>query len=443
MAESRYRPSLRSEHDAVIAKLAVPALGTLIAEPLYVLTDTAIVGRIGTTELGGLALASTVLLTAHAVLIFLAYGTTAAVSRLIGAQQVRDAADRSIQALWLAVGFGLLTIGLVLVFGTWMLELLGGEGDVLAAAELYLGVSIWGFPFLLLMMSAGGSFYGRQNTVTPLVLAVSGALANLVIEVVLIYGFGYGLGASALATVIAQVATGSIAAGLVVRWAGTVGVGPRPVWSTMRQLLQAGRALVIRTVALRGSFTLSAAVAARIGVAELAAHQVVLQVWGTLALALDAVAIAGQSLTGTFLGAGDVERARGAARRMIELDVVFGIVAGLGIVAARRPIAELFSTDPDVVAVTAFILLFVAVQQPINSIVFALDGILIGAGDLDYLAQTMVAATAIFAALAVTVLLSGAGLGWLWAALGAFMVLRAGFMWRRWRDDVWLVTGAG
>lgn len=434
---------MRSEHDAVIAKLAVPALGTLIAEPLYVLTDTAIVGRIGTDELAGLALASTVLLTAHAVLIFLAYGTTAAVSRLIGANQIRDAADRSVQALWLAVGFGIAVIAIVTAFSTPLLRLLGGDGAVLEAAELYLGVSIWGFPFLLLMMSAGGSFYGRQNTVTPLVLAVSGAVANLVIEVVLIYGFGYGLGASALATVIAQFVTGVIAVVIVLRWAATQGVGSRPNWTTMRSLLNAGKALVVRTVALRGSFTLSAAIAARIGVAELAAHQVVLQVWGTLALALDAVAIAGQSLTGNFLGAGDVERARGAARRMIELDVVFGIVAGLGIVVARQPIAELFSTDPDVVAVTAFILLFVAAQQPINSIVFALDGILIGAGDLTYLAQTMVISTVIFAGLAVAVLLTSAGLGWLWAALGCFMLLRAGFMWRRWRDDVWLVTGAG
>lgn len=433
---------LRSEHDKSITRLAVPALGTLIAEPLYVLTDTAIVGRIGTEELGGLALASTVLLTAHAVLIFLAYGTTAAVARLIGAGRVGDAADRSIQALWLAVGFGIALIALLTLFGTPLLKLLGGEGEVLAAAELYLGISVFGFPFLLLVMSAGGSFHGRQDTVTPLVLAVVGAGANLIIEVVLIYGFGYGLGASALSTVIAQIGTSIPAVWLVLRWSRSVGVGPRPNWVTMRSLLTAGKALVVRTIALRGSFTLSAAVAARIGVVELAAHQVALQVWGTLALALDAVAIAGQSLTGTYLGAGDVGRARGAARRMIELDVLFGVVGGLVIVTARQPIAELFSTDPDVVSMTAFILLFVAAQQPVNGVVFALDGILIGAGDLAYLARTMVAATAIFAGLAVTVLLSDAGLGWLWAALGIFMLLRAGFLWRRWRDDVWLVTGA-
>lgn len=434
---------LRSEHDAVIGKLAIPAFGTLVAEPLYVLTDTAIVGRIGTTELAGLALASTVLLTAHAILIFLAYGTTAAVSRLLGAGQIRDAADRSIQALWLAIGFGIMVIAALNIAGTPLLELLGGEGDVLEAAELYLDISLYGFPFLLLMMSASGSFYGRQNTVTPLVLAVVGAVANLVIEVVLIYGFGYGLGASALATVIAQLGTSIVAVWLVVRWSVSVGVGPHPNWRTMRSLLSAGKALVVRTVALRGSFTLSAAVAARIGVTELAAHQIALQVWGTLALALDAVAIAGQSLTGRFLGAGEIDRAKGAARRMIELDVVFGVVAAVAIIAGRQSIASLFSTDEAVVSTSAFILLFVAAQQPINGVVFALDGILIGAGDLAYLARTMVMATLVFAALALSVLLLDAGLGWLWAALGVFMVLRARFLWVRWKDDVWLVTGAG
>lgn len=433
---------LRSEYDRVIARLAVPALGTLVAEPLYVLTDTAIVGRIGTTELAGLALASTILLTAHAVLIFLAYGTTAAVARLLGAGRVADGADRSIQALWLAIIFGLAVIAVLLAFGTPLLRLLGGEGEVLTAAELYLSISVFGFPFLLLTMSAGGSFHGRQDTVTPLILAVTGAVANLVIEVTLIYGFGYGLGASALSTVIAQIGTAVAAVWLVLRWSTSVGVGPRANWTTMKSLLDAGKALVVRTVALRGSFTLSAAVAARIGVAELAAHQIVLQVWGTLALALDAVAIAGQSLTGTFLGAGDVSRARGAARRMIELDVVFGVAAGAVLVVAREPIASLFSTDPDVVSLTAFILVFVAAQQPVNGVVFALDGILIGAGDLVYLARTMVVATVIFAGLAVGVLVADGGLGWLWAALGVFMVLRAAFLWRRWQDDVWLVTGA-
>lgn len=433
---------LRSEHDRVIGRLAIPALGTLIAEPLYVLADTAIVGRIGTTELAGLALASTLLLTAHAIMIFLAYGTTAAVSRLLGAGRIQDAADRSVQALWLGFGFGLAVVAILYPLGRPLLVLLGGEGEVVEAGRLYLNVSLPGFPFLLLMMGAGGSFHGRQNTRTPLALAITGALLNLGIELALVPGLGYGLGASALSTVIAQTIVGIAGAALVLRWARSVGVGAAPNWATMRVLLSTGKALVLRTVALRGSFTLSAAVAARIGVAEIAAHQIALQIWGTFALALDAVAIAGQSLTGNFLGAGLAERARGAARRMIEIDVVVGVMATIVLILGRGPIASIFTSDQAVVDVTAFILLFVALQQPLNGVVFALDGILIGAGDLAYLARSMVIATAAFAAVAVVLLMTSPGIGWLWAGLTGFMFLRAWLLVARWRDDAWLVTGA-
>ncbi len=434
--------TMRSEHDRAIGQLAIPALGTLIAEPLYVLADTAIVGRIGTNELAGLALASTVLLSAHSLMIFLAYGTTAAVSRLIGADRVDDAADRSVQALWLGVLLGLATIAVVYPLGRPLLQLLGAQGKPLESALLYLNVSLPGFPFLLLMMGAGGSFHGRQNTRTPLLLALAGATLNLVLELVLVVGYGYGVGASALSTVIAQLVVGSIAAGLVLRWARTIGVGPAANWQTMRSLLATGKALVLRTVALRGSFTLSAAVAARMGVAEIAAHQVALQVWGTLALALDAVAIAGQALTGRFLGAGQADRARAAARRMIEIDVLVGIVAGLMILLTRNQVAGLFSTDPEVVSLTGFVLLFVAFQQPLNGLVFALDGILIGAGDLAYLARSMVVATGAFTAIAVVILIAGLGIGWLWFALFGFMALRAWYLVARFRDDAWLITGA-
>ncbi len=433
--------SLRSPHDRTIGKLAIPALGTLVAEPLYVLVDTAIVGRIGTTELAGLAVASTVILTLHSLLIFLAYGTTATVSRLIGAGDTAQAAHRSIQALWLSFGLGLASVALLAATGNALLGLFNTEADVFAAAQTYFFISLPGFPFLLLMMGAGGSFHGRQNTVTPLTLAVAGAVLNLVVELVLIVGLGYGLGASALSTVIAQVLTGTVAAFLVVRWARGLDTSTRPDLAVMLQLLRQGQALILRTAALRGSFTLSAFVAARIGTTELAAHQIALQIWGTLALSLDAVAIAGQALTGRFLGAGRKDEARGAARRMIEIDVAVGVLAGVIILLLRRPISELFTTDPAVASVAALVLVFVALQQPLNGLVFALDGVLIGAGDLTYLARTMVYAALLFAALASSVAVLGWGIGWLWASLIVFMAARGFFLHRRWQDDRWLVTG--
>lgn len=436
---------VRSEHDSEIARLAIPALGTLIAEPLYVLSDTAVVGRIGTTELAGLALASTVLLTFHAILIFLAYGTTGTVSRFIGAGQDRQAAELSWQALWLAGGLGAAIALILLVTGPFFIGLLGGSETtraVLDAAWLYLRISLLGFPFMLFMLAGGGVFHGRQNTVIPLVIAIVSAIANLVIEVVLIFGLDYGLGASALSTVIAQVGAGVAYIVLTRRWASELSVPMGPNWAQMRKLLKTSKALVIRTTMLRGSFTYATAVAASFGVAALAAHQVTMQVWSTLVLALDAVAIAGQSLTGRYLGANQPEKAKAASQRMVEVDVAVGVVAGIGLFAARHWVAGLFSTDPEVVSATASVLVIAALQQPISGYLFALDGVLIGAGDLDYLAKTVSLSAVIFMAFGYGVQQSGLGLNWLWVAIGAFITLRAIAVGLRFRTSAWQTTGA-
>jgi putative MATE family efflux protein len=202
----------------------VPALGTLVAEPLYVLADTAIVGRLGTPQLAGLALATTVLLTVHGVMIFLAYGTTAAVSRLLGAGEEREAARTSIQNLWLALVLGIGFAVLVWAAASPLLRALGGSGDALGFGLTYLRISAFGLPLLLITLAGAGTFHGRQNTRTPLVVAVGSAVANLVIEIVLIYGFGYGIGASALATVVAQFGAAVVFVQRSVGWARSLEV---------------------------------------------------------------------------------------------------------------------------------------------------------------------------------------------------------------------------
>ncbi len=440
-SEGRVSGLLRSPHDRDIARLAVPALGTLVAEPLYVLADTAIVGRLGTDQLAGLALASTVLLTVHSALIFLAYGTTSTVARLVGAERKTEAATQAIQGLWLAIALGVAGSALMGAFAEPLLRALGGEGSTLTAGLTYLRVSLVGFPFLLIMLAGAGAFNGRQDTRTPLAIAVSGAVANLVIELILVPGMGYGIGASALSTVIAQVGTGLAYIAMLTKWARAERISIRPSPAALATLAWAGRALVLRAVALRGSFTLAAAVAARISVPALAAHQIGLQLWSTLALTLDAVAIAGQALTGKWLGAGDGERARQAAKRMIQLDVGVGLVAALVVLAARPWIGRIFTTDPEVIALTGTVLLWVAVTQPLNGYVFALDGILIGAGDMRYLGRTMALAAIVFIAMATWMLRTSAGLNVLWLALSVFMVLRAAALWYRWRTDAWIVLG--
>jgi len=433
---------LRSKHDPEIARLAIPAFGTLVAGPLYILADTAIVGHIGSAELGGLALATTIFLTIHGFLIFLAYGTTAMVSRLIGAGDTTRAAHVSVQGLWLALLLGLPSAGLIWWQADWLLTTLGSSGASHGFGRTYLVVGAGGLPFLLMLLAGAGSFHGRQNTTLPLVVAVGSAALNLVLESVAVLWLGYGIGASALSTVIAEGVAAMIYTVKVIGWARQLGVSIAPQLSTITGLVQAGKPLILRNLALRGAFTAATAVAARVGVAAVGGHQIGLQVWSTLALALDAVAIAGQALTGRWLGAGAVEQARQAARRMIEVDVGLGVVMGALVFVTRHWVAAAFSTDAEVVAAAGIVLVWVALTAPLNGFVFALDGILIGAGDHRYLGRTMAAASVVFAILAWTVNTTDAGLNWLWACLGAFMVLRAGTLWWRWRSDHWIVVGA-
>lgn len=431
-----------SPWDREIGRLAVPALGALIAEPLYVLVDTAVVGHLGTPQLGGLAVAASVLLTIHSVCIFLAYGTTAAVARLLGAGHDRAAAHQAVQGLWLG---GLL--GVALAVTGWplagpLVRLLAADAAVAHEAEIYLRLSLPGLPALLLVLAGTGYLRGLQDTRTPLAVAVGSAAANLVLELVVVYGFDQGIGASALATVVAQWGAAAVYVRSIGRSARQLGVTSGPDLATIRRLLVVAGALVVRTASLRGALVLSTAVAARIGTDDLGAHQVTYELWSALALALDAVAIAGQALIGRLLGAGDIAAARDAGRRMLQLGVATGVLAGLVVVAARGVLPDLFTDDPAVIALTGFVLWHLAVLQPLNGLVFVLDGLLIGAGDLGFLARAMAGAGLVFVAGAAAVLGFDLGLGWLWAAIGLFMAARAIPLAARWRGGAWAVPGA-
>lgn len=436
------RRRLRSPYDREIARLAIPAFGALIAEPVYVLTDTAIVGHLGTPQLGGLAVATSILLTLYAVFIFLAYGTTAAVSRLLGAGDRREATHQAVQSLWLAVLVGAALVVLGLAGAGTLVDLMGAEGAVRTNALLYLRISLPGVPALLLVLAGTGYVRGLQDTRTPLVVAVATGALNLALEVVCIYGLGMGLGASAATTVVAQWAAAGVYLHIVRREARSHGLGLAPHPASLRRLGAVGRDLLIRTAALRASLVVATSVAARLGAVDLAAHQVAFEVWSFLAFGLDAIAIAGQALVGRALGAGDGAMARGAGRRMIELGVAAGVVVGAAVAAARSVLPHVFTDDPAVIGLAAFVLLWVAVLQPVNAVAFVLDGILIGAGDMRFLAGAMAVSAAIFIPAAVAVAVLGAGIGWLWASLALFMASRAGILLARFAGDRWLVLGA-
>jgi putative MATE family efflux protein len=415
----------------------------LVAEPLYILTDTAVVGHLGTDQLAGLAIASSILLIGYSLFIFLAYGTTAAVARLLGAGDEERAAHQAVQGVWLAFGVGLVLVVVGQVFAVPLVELLGATGAVRDYALVYLRISLIGVPATLVVLAGTGYLRGLQDTTTPLVVAVASATGNLVLELVLIYGFGLGIGASAWATVVAQFG----AAAVYVIWVGRAvqvhRVALAPHGATLRRLAVVGVDLFVRTAALRGSLLVATAVAARLGTVALAAHQIAFEIWSFLALALDAIAIAGQALIGRYLGAGDEISARRSGRRMIEWGVAAGLVLGAITIGLRTVLPHVFTSDPAVVDVAAFVLVFVGIMQPVNGVVFVLDGLLIGAGDLRYLAGAMLVSFVAFLPFALAVPVLGLGIGWLWTALVVFMVARMVTLGWRWMDDRWAVVGAG
>ena len=431
---------VRSEWDREIFRLAVPALGALIAEPVYVLSDTAIVGHLGTPQLAGLAVAAAILVTGYSVFIFLAYGTTASVARLFGAGDQREATHQAVQGGWLAVSVPVTVAGLVLAGP--LVRLFGASGAAAGYAETYLRISALGVPAVLVTYAAVGWLRGRQDTKTPLLVAVVSAAVNLVLEIVLILGLGYGVGASAASTVLVQWAAVAVYLAGLGRQAVLLQVGLRPLGRAVGRLARVGLDLLVRTVALRLALAAATAVAARLGPAQVGAHQIAFELWNTLALALDAIAIAAQALVGRLLGADNAAGARAATRRMVELGLVFGVAVGLALLALRDVLPHAFTDDSQVVQLAAFVLLFAAVLQPVNAVVFVLDGVLMGAGDMRYLAVSMVVSAALFLVLAGILVATGAGLGWLWTAIGVLMLARLATLAARLRTDAWLVTGA-
>ncbi|HJL89235.1 MAG TPA: MATE family efflux transporter [Acidimicrobiales bacterium] len=429
-----------------ILRLAVPALGALMAEPLYVLADTAVVGHLGTESLGGLAIASAALLVGYNVCIFLAYGSTAAVARLMGADQKAAAAHQAIQGLWLAVvlGIGLAVLGMA--FTEPFLRLLGAGDNVLREATTYFRISLLGAPGMLLMLAGVGYLRGTKDTLRPLWVGVGTAVVNLAVELVLIYGLGMGIGASAAATVVAQWLGAGFYLFWIVREAGRHDVGLRPDLEAIRRLLVVGADLLVRTVSLVGTFTLATAVAARIGTVQVAAHQIAFQIWFLLAMAMDAMAIAAQAMVGNLLGAGRADEARRVGNRVVAWSIGIGLSLGVvlvaGVTAAGDTIPRIFSADPAVIALVGFLLLHVAMMAPLSGLAFALDGILIGAGDQRFLAQAMGLSFAIFVPAAVVGRSLGAGIGWLWGAIWLFMAVRSVILFGRFRGARWQVLGS-
>lgn len=432
----------RGPYDREIGRLALPALGSLIAEPLYLLADTAIVGSLGTEPLGGLAVAAIVLTAVFGIFNFLAYATTGTVARRLGAGNPRTAAERGIDGMWLAAGLGVALTVVGLLTAPLVVDLMGASPEVRPYALTYLRISLLGAPFANLALAGAGYLRGLQDTHTTLVIAVVANIANLALDLVLVKVLDLGIAGSAWGTVIAQVGAAAVFLAITGRLARAAGASLRPRADGVRETAVVGGHLVLRTGSLLLALLAATAVAARISDAALAAHQITYQIWSFLAFTLDAIAIAAQAMIGRLLGADDAAGARAASRRMLELGVLIGVGLGLVVALLRTVVVPVFTGSGDVRDLAEQALLVVAALQPVAAVVFVLDGVLIGAGDSRYLAVAMVAATLAYAPCALLVLALDGGLVALWLALGVWMLARMVGLGVRFLDRRWLVTGA-
>jgi putative MATE family efflux protein len=427
----------RSPYDREILRLALPALGALAAEPLYILVDTAIVGHLGREPLAALGAAATAL-SVFAMFNFLQYGTTAQVARASGAGERETARALGAQALWLSLAIGVvLAVGVAALAGP-IVRAVGVEGETAELAETYLRIVSIGLPSAFVALGGQGFLRGIGRLGSPLVILVAGNLVNAVLEVVLVYGFDLGIAGSAWGTAVAQTGMGVAFLVLVLHH---VGSQRRPMPALARRLLSVGKFIFARTVALISSFLLAGAVVARLGDAELAAYQISFQLWVFLALVLDAIAIAGQIIVGRELGAGRSDRAYVASARMITLAVATGGAFTVLLLLLGDVLPRAFTSDELVLEQCALLWPIFALMQPLNGAVFALDGILIGASDGPFISGSMAVAFLACASALAVAWSAGWGVRGVWAALALLIVVRLTTMGARFRRRRWLVTG--
>ncbi len=428
--------------DKEILALAIPAFATLVAEPLLVLVDTTIVGHLGTTQLAGLTLAANVLGIVIGLSVFLAYGTTATVSRKLGAGDRPGALASGIDGMGLAALLGVGIAAFLFLGAPWFLPWYGSSVAATGYGVTYLKIVALGMPAQLVMLASTGVLRGLQDTRTPLRVVIAANLMNVVLNLVFVFGFGWGIAGAAAGTAISQWSAALTLGAVVLRGArregATVGFHPAGVLTAARS----GSWLVLRSASLQIAITITTFVAARMGDVSLAAHQVTTSLWYAMSFAMDAFAIAAQALIGLRLGAGDVAGARAVMRRIIGWGVGFGALIGLALLLVRPWVGGWFTPDTSVHHALAPALLVLAILVPIGGAAFMLDGILIGAGDMRFLAIASALTVAVYLPFALGVHNVGLGLAWLWGAYTIWIISRAVFLGLRARGSNWTRTGA-
>lgn len=420
--------------DRDIAYLAVPALAALAADPLVSLVDTAFVGRLGAAPLAALGVNTAIFSLAFFVFNFLAYGTTPLVGRAVGRGDRAAAGRVAAQALALALVLGLASLLALELLAVPILQLMGARGELQDAALSYLRIRALAGPAVLLITAGNGIFRGFQDTRTPLVITLGLNLVNLALDPLFIFGLGWGLAGAALATTFAQWVGALWFVALLLGWRRERYQLPLevPHLAEFKPFLKIGWELALRTSALLATLSLATAVATRLGVLEVAAHQVASQLWLFLALVVDALAIAAQALVARYRGEGKLEEARAVAARLLLLSLCVGALLGLALWLLRGPLSVLFTGESAVVAAVLTLFPFVALMQPLNALVLVWDGVFMGQENFGYLARAMLLSAALASGLLLLVVPLGWGLAGVWWSIVLFMLLRALTLGLRW-----------
>jgi putative MATE family efflux protein len=419
--------------------LAASAFVVLAAEPLFLLVDTAVVGHLGRVQLAALGDAAYGMSVLAVLAGALEYGTTSRASRLYGAGDQRAAVREGVHASWLGASVGLLAVGIGELGAAPFTRFVAGDDAAVAQdAERWLRIALIGLPALLLVLAGNGWLRGVQNTRSPVLIVLVANIASAIASPVLVYPMGLGLTGSAWANVLAQ----WLGAALCLRALFAQHVSARPDWRVIRILLVLSRDLVLRSAAFEIAFLCAASVAGRMGSAQLAAHQIGIQLWSFLALLLDSFGIAAMALVPAALGSGDAAVATRTAWRVTRFGVIAGTVFAALMAAGWTVIPALFSSDSAVRNQAGALWPWLVGMLPVAGVVFALDGVLLGAGDNRFVgALTMVSALGVFVPISLAALHFGWGIGGVWAGIAAFIGIRCMGMVLRTRGNRWLVVG--
>lgn len=426
-----------------ILRLAVPALAALLAEPLFLLSDLAIVGHLGTGELAGVGLASVALQTTIGLLVFLSYSVTPAVARLFGSGSLKEALALGRDSLWLAVGLGAALASVWLVFADQSLKIISVDPELRVHAFQYLIYSLPGLPAMLVVLAGAGVLRGLQDAKTPLLIAAVGFGGNIGLNGLLVYGFNLSVAGSALGTSVAQWGMAASYVIVIANRSRSLPLSAGPRGHGVLRLCRSGGWLFLRSVTLRFSILATVWVATGQGVVNLAAHQLAMTIFTFFVFTLDAIAVAAQSLIGLEAGAGSPSGISALARRLVAWGTVFGVATG-GLVALIAPwIGWAFTVNQNVHQVLATALLAMALGQPLAGYVFVLDGILMGSGDVRYLGLAGIGSLAVYLLYLLWLGSSGlngrTGMFFLWLGFAlVFMLSRALTLWLRIRTGRWV-----